>query len=93
MSDWLATHSTIAAVNSGLDMEMPFNIFLDGLLQLAIDFGFVAQTRLDDMATRILAGFYLLGQDSSSYPALNFSMDPLTPPVRLANVQVQTRTM
>ncbi|VDB94647.1 unnamed protein product [Peniophora sp. CBMAI 1063] len=90
MSDWLATHSTIQAVNSGLDMEMPFNIFLDGLLQLAIDFGFVAQSRLDDMATRILAGFYMLGQDNSSYPALNFNQNDVTDDATNEHIDVQS---
>ncbi|KAG7099439.1 hypothetical protein E1B28_001290 [Marasmius oreades] len=31
----------------------------------------VSQARIDDLATRILAGWYLLGQDSG-YPAVNF---------------------
>lgn len=30
--------------------------------------GTIAASRVDDMATRILAGWYLLHQDSSSYP-------------------------
>ncbi|KZV64671.1 glycoside hydrolase family 3 protein [Peniophora sp. CONT] len=89
MSDWLATHSTIQAVNSGLDMEMPFNIFLDGLLQIAIDLGFVAQARLDDMVTRILAGFYLLGQDDPSYPTLNFNQNDVTDDATNEHVDVQ----
>lgn len=30
--------------------------------------GTIAQARLDDMATRILAGWYLLRQDDAAYP-------------------------
>ena len=38
-------------------------------LLTAVSNGQVSQARLDDMATRILAGWYLLGQDSN-YPAM-----------------------
>ncbi|EIN08281.1 glycoside hydrolase family 3 protein [Punctularia strigosozonata HHB-11173 SS5] len=77
MSDWFATHSTSTAANRGLDMEMPGGLYEDllgffgGLLALANDLGTVTDDRLDEMATRILAGWYLLGQDEG-YPAVNF---------------------
>jgi beta-glucosidase len=46
------------------------NIFLWGTaLQNAITSGTVSSTRLDDMCTRILAAWYLVGQDSS-YPSV-----------------------
>jgi len=35
--------------------------------------GTVPSSRVDDMATRILAAWYLLGQDAASYPQPNFS--------------------
>ncbi|KAI0651725.1 beta-glucosidase [Trametes meyenii] len=79
MSDWYATHSTSPAANGGLDMTMPgdkffaaFSSYFGDNLVNAVKSGDVLQTRLDDMATRILAGWYLLGQDSG-YPAVNFN--------------------
>ncbi|KAJ7594941.1 beta-glucosidase [Mycena floridula] len=78
MSDWSATHST-TSVNSGLDMTMPGDItfgsgtsYFGTALVNAVNNGSVAQTRVTDMATRILAAWYLLGQDSG-YPAVNFN--------------------
>ncbi|KAL4268064.1 glycosyl hydrolase 3 family protein [Pleurotus pulmonarius] len=78
MSDWSATHST-GSVNQGLDMTMPGDItFSSGTtyfgqnLVNAVQSGSVPQSRVDDMATRILAAWYLLGQDSG-YPAVNFN--------------------
>ncbi|KAJ7743705.1 glycoside hydrolase family 3 protein [Mycena maculata] len=74
---WWATHSTLA-INSGLDMTMPGDIsassgtsYFGTNLTNAVNSGSVSQARMNDMATRILAGWYLLGQDSG-YPAVNF---------------------
>jgi beta-glucosidase-like glycosyl hydrolase len=75
MSDWLATHSTVAAANNGLDMQMPDNFFFGGLLEAAVDLTLVPESRIDDMSTRVLASWYFLGQDSSSYPAVNFNQE------------------
>ncbi|OJJ50194.1 hypothetical protein ASPZODRAFT_128815 [Penicilliopsis zonata CBS 506.65] len=80
MSDWNAQHSTVASANSGLDMTMPGsdfseprgNIFWGDYLIEAINNGSVPQTRLDDMALRVLAAWYLLGQDEG-YPAVQFN--------------------
>ncbi|CAL1696170.1 unnamed protein product [Somion occarium] len=75
---WVATHST-ASANSGLDMTMPGDIFPGSLISffgeslvIAADLGVVPKSRVDDMATRILAGWYLLGQDNG-YPAVSFN--------------------
>ncbi|KAI1413972.1 glycoside hydrolase family 3 protein [Hypoxylon sp. FL1857] len=76
MTDWNAQHSTAQSATSGLDMTMPgsdFNggsIFWGSKLSQAVSSGQVPQSRLDDMVRRILASFYLLGQDSG-YPAIN----------------------
>ncbi|KAJ7025486.1 beta-glucosidase [Mycena alexandri] len=77
MSDWWATHSTLA-INAGLDMTMPGDIsassgttYFGTNLTNAVTAGSVTQARINDMATRILAAWYLLGQDSG-YPAVNF---------------------
>ncbi|KAF9454903.1 glycoside hydrolase family 3 protein [Macrolepiota fuliginosa MF-IS2] len=79
MSDWWATHSTSPAVNGGLDMTMPGDISLGSgttyfgqSLVSAVNSGEVPQWRIDDVATRILAAWYLVGQDSG-FPAVNFN--------------------
>ncbi|QRV91562.1 glycoside hydrolase family 3 protein [Ceratobasidium sp. AG-Ba] len=77
MSDWWATHSGAPAVNAGLDMTMPGDTTINsgqtyfGQNLVNAVGSQVSQSRLDDMATRILAAWYLLGQDSD-YPAVNF---------------------
>ncbi|TDL28535.1 glycoside hydrolase family 3 protein [Rickenella mellea] len=78
MSDWVATHST-GSVTKGLDMTMPGDIFPGSLisffgltLDLAVVFGAIKQYYVDNLARRVLASWYLLGQDSG-YPAVNFN--------------------
>jgi beta-glucosidase len=61
MSDWGATHSTVEAANSGLDMEMPAGDFFGSPLGSAIGEGRVSQARLDDMVTRILGTLVRVG--------------------------------
>lgn len=55
VSDWGATHSTVAAANAGLDLEMPgpAKYFGDKLVA-AVRAGEVAETQLDDNARRIV---------------------------------------
>ncbi|KAH9010572.1 beta-glucosidase [Lactarius pseudohatsudake] len=79
MSDWSAQHSTISAI-TGLDMTMPGDItfnsgtsYFGANLTAYVQNGTIPAARVDDMATRILAGWYLLGQDSPSYPHTNFN--------------------
>ncbi|KKY16468.1 putative beta-d-glucoside glucohydrolase [Diplodia seriata] len=78
MSDWNAQHSTVLSANSGLDMTMPGDDFTGGgiywgrNLTAAIAAGEVLQERLDDMVKRILAAWYLTGQDTG-YPPVLFS--------------------
>ncbi|KAI2602175.1 glycoside hydrolase superfamily [Hypoxylon sp. NC1633] len=87
MTDWNAQHSTGPAATAGLDMTMPgsdFNggsIFWGSKLSQAVSSGQVPQARIDDMVRRVLAAWYLLGQDSG-YPAINLR----------ANVQGQHKT-
>ncbi|KAF5356831.1 hypothetical protein D9756_006600 [Leucocoprinus leucothites] len=72
MSDWGATHSTMS-VATGLDMEMPDNHFFSNSLVTYVNNGTIPESRIDDMATRILAGWYFTHQDASSFPAVNFA--------------------
>jgi beta-glucosidase len=78
MSDWTATHSGVLAANNGLDMDMPGDVTFGSLtsffgqnLTMAVKNGSVAEERLDDMAQRIVAAWFLLGQDDG-YPEVNF---------------------
>ncbi|KAF9649723.1 beta-glucosidase [Thelephora ganbajun] len=78
LSDWSATESTISAI-TGLDMTMPGDIqfdsgdsFFGGNLTAYVNNGTIPEARVDDMAIRILAGWYFLGQDSG-YPETNFN--------------------
>ncbi|KAK2465560.1 hypothetical protein APHAL10511_002452 [Amanita phalloides] len=88
MSDWSATHSTLSAI-TGLDMTMPGDItfnsgtsYFGGNLTKYVQNGTIPEARVDDMAIRILAAWYLLGQDSRTYPVTNFNafkpLDPAT---------------
>ena len=79
MSDWLAQHNGVSSALAGLDMTMPGDtVFDSGLsfwganLTVAVLNGTVPQFRIDDMATRIIAAWYLVGRDNASVP-INFS--------------------
>ncbi len=79
MSDWTAQHSTISAM-TGLDMSMPGSIsftpntsYFGANLTAYVQNGTIPDARVDDMATRILASWYLLGQDSPNYPKTSFN--------------------
>ncbi|KAM7198108.1 Glycosyl hydrolase family 3 N terminal domain containing protein [Naviculisporaceae sp. PSN 640] len=80
MSDWLSQISGVPAALAGLDMSMPGDtmIPLFGTSYWKYDLtrsvlnGSVPLDRLNDMATRIVAAWYQLGQDKN-YPRPNFS--------------------
>ncbi|PTB35142.1 uncharacterized protein TrAFT101_002327 [Trichoderma asperellum] len=84
MSDWGGTHSGVASIESGLDMDMPGGIgpyglyrqegsFFGGNLTSAVNNKTVDETRVDDMIVRIMTPYYWLHQDKV-YP----SVDPST---------------
>ncbi|KAH9904715.1 glycoside hydrolase family 3 protein [Xylariomycetidae sp. FL2044] len=84
MTDWLAQISGVASALAGLDMSMPGdtignNIPLFGYsnwqyqLTRAVLNGSVPVDRVNDMATRVVAAWYQLGQDADDYPTPNFS--------------------
>src|SRR5207248_2964511 len=60
-SDWGATHSTVAAANSGLDQQMPHDEFFGAALKTAVQNGQVSQARLNDMTGRILGQMFTFG--------------------------------
>ncbi|KAF2502578.1 beta-glucosidase [Lophium mytilinum] len=79
MSDWSAQHAGVSSALAGLDMTMPGDTAFDtGLsfwgtnLTISVLNGTVPEWRLDDMATRIMAAYYLVGRDTASVP-VNFN--------------------
>ncbi|KAG6861217.1 hypothetical protein C0995_002566 [Termitomyces sp. Mi166 len=59
----------------------------------AVQSGSVPQTRIDDMALRILAAWYLVGQDSG-FPTVNFDAWNINDPVNThVNVQADHKTI
>jgi beta-glucosidase len=63
MSDWGATHSTVAAANAGLDVEMGLGPgqFFSAPLKAAVQAGQVPTARLDEMVTGIVATMFRIG--------------------------------
>jgi beta-glucosidase len=60
-SDWGGTHSTVASANAGMDMQMPDDQYFGAALKTAVQSGQVAQSRVDDMVTRILREQFRFG--------------------------------
>jgi beta-glucosidase len=71
-SDWGATHSTAAAANNGLDMQMPDTSFFAAALKAAVLAGTVPMSRLNDMVGRILTEefrFHLFDREQTGGPS------------------------
>jgi hypothetical protein len=84
MTDWLAQISGVGSALAGLDMSMPGDTIGDSIPLLGVSNwqyeltrsvlnGSVPVDRLNDMATRIVAAWYKMGQDAADYPPPNFS--------------------
>lgn len=68
VSDWTGQHSGVSTALAGLDMAMPLgSTYWGDELVLAVSNGSVSAARLDDMATRIIAAWYQMGQDSDDF--------------------------
>jgi beta-glucosidase len=61
MSDWGATHSTVASANGGLDQEMPGATYYGKPLKAAVENGQIKMTTLDDHVRRILVTMFRHG--------------------------------
>lgn len=67
ISDWTAQHSGVASANAGLEMAMPSSDGYWGeLLVEAVKNGSVSESRMDDMAMRIIAPWFQMGQDEAA---------------------------
>lgn len=59
VSDWGAQHSGVASAEAGMDMAMPASSYWQkGNLTLMVSNGSLPQSRLDDMAMRILTPYF-----------------------------------
>ena len=59
MSDWGAQHSGLSSAENGLDMAMPNSAYWQkGNLSLMVTNGSLEQSRLDDMAMRIVTPYF-----------------------------------
>ncbi|KAH6954413.1 glycoside hydrolase superfamily [Fusarium avenaceum] len=83
--DWNAQHN-LQSANAGLDMVMPMGGFWGENLTQAVENGTVTESRVTDMATRILAAWYLVGQDND-FPTPGIGMKNLS----LPHEQVEAR--
>ena len=71
VSDWVAQHSGLESANAGLDMAMPTSSYWDrGQLVDSVNEGTLNRTRLEDMATRIIATWLQFGQNTTDFPKL-----------------------
>ncbi len=57
-SDYLATHSTVASADAGLDQEMPNAVFYGPALEAAVGAGQVSIATVNEMVTRILTEMF-----------------------------------
>ncbi|RZJ64401.1 MAG: beta-glucosidase [Flavobacterium sp.] len=70
MSDWDATYDGVAAVNGGLDLEMPSGKFMNREILLpAIKKGLVSEETIDDHVRRILRIIFRFGFYDTKYTA------------------------
>lgn len=61
MSDWTATHSTVDAVENGLNQEMPGDKYFGASLRTALEFGKVSRSLIDERVRRILVPMFRQG--------------------------------
>lgn len=61
MSDWGATHSTVASAKAGLDQEMPASRYYGQALKKAVENGQVSMSNLDEHVRRILVTMFSHG--------------------------------
>ncbi|KAM3439412.1 hypothetical protein MY4824_002687 [Beauveria thailandica] len=82
--DWNAQHN-LNSVNAGLDMLMPMGGSWGQNLTDAVRNGTVSEKRVTDMATRIVASWYLVGQDN--FPEPGIGMKNLSKPHELVDAR------
>ncbi|KAJ1567745.1 hypothetical protein HK405_004929 [Cladochytrium tenue] len=80
MTDWWATTAVSGSANAGSDLMMPGDtsssnsaLVWGANLESAVNSGAVASSRVDNMATRILASWIKAGQNDNTFPAIAVS--------------------
>jgi beta-glucosidase len=61
LSDWGATHSTVASALNGLDLEMPTGVYFGDALKAAVQQGQVPMATIDEMLVRRFAAMMRYG--------------------------------
>ena len=90
VSDWGAQHAGVATALSGMDMTMPNEGLWGSQLETAVANGSVPESRITDMATRIIASWYQAGQDTD-FPSPGVGMAPdLTKPHKVVDARNST---
>ncbi|KAI1099921.1 glycoside hydrolase family 3 protein [Jackrogersella minutella] len=89
--DWSAHHN-LESANSGLDMLMPGGGSWGNNLTQAVGNGSVSADRVTDMATRILAAWYLLGQNGTNFPVPGIGIQNLTQPHKQVDARIPEST-
>ncbi|WP_156724548.1 beta-glucosidase [Streptomyces apocyni] len=69
MTDWFAAHSTVAALDAGLDMEMPSDVHFGVALRDAVRDGQVSEAAVDRAVGRVLAVLDRFGLLDGTAPA------------------------
>ncbi|POR33362.1 Beta-glucosidase cel3A [Tolypocladium paradoxum] len=77
--DWNAQHG-LGSADAGLDLVMPLGGAWGANLTRAVRNGSLSEARVTDMATRILAAWFLVGQDRPDFPRPGVGMKKLTQP-------------
>lgn len=79
VSDWGATHSTVKAALSGLDIEMPYGVHFGKKLLEAVKEGKVPEKVIDDKVRRILYAMFVSGlfDEKESPPAVDWKKHAL----------------
>jgi beta-glucosidase len=86
-SDWGATHSGVASIEAGLDMNMPGGLgpygtnfggpsFFGGNITTGVNNGTLGVSRVDDMVIRIMTPYFWLNQDKD-FPSIDPSSGDL----------------
>jgi len=76
VSDWDGQHGGVASAEAGLDVAMPNSAYWGTsgeILAEAVNNGSLAEERVTDMAMRVIAAWYQLGQDVSTFTLSSFS--------------------
>ncbi|PSR92353.1 family 3 glycoside hydrolase [Coniella lustricola] len=88
ISDWNAQYGGMAGALAGMDMAMPNGSFWGSSLAEAVGNGTVPEARVTDMATRILAAWYLVGQDKPDFPKPGVGIHKLNVPHPLVDARI-----